>query len=48
MDATLGKKYYDQSQYGVTCTFGKDLGMSIDHCRNPIKGGRLKGFFKAP
>ena len=41
-------KCYAQSQYGVAYTFGKNLGMSIDHCRNLIKGDRLKGFFMAP
>ena len=44
MDGTLGKKCYDQSPCGLACTFGKDLGMTIEHCRDLIKGDRLKGF----
>ena len=47
MDGTLGKKCYDQSPCGLACTFGKSLGMTIEHCRDLIKGDRLKGFFMA-
>ena len=44
MDGTLGKKCYDQSPCGLACTFGKSLGMTIEHCRDLIKGDRLRAF----
>ena len=46
--ATLEKARYDQMPCGSTYSCRENFGRTIDHCRNIIKGDRLKGFFMAP
>ena len=46
--ATLEKSRYDQMPCGSTFACRENFGDLIAHCRNVIKGDRLKGFFMAP
>ena len=46
--ATLEKKRFDQIPCGSTYSHRENFGKTIVHCRNLIKGDRLKGFFMAP
>ena len=45
---TLEKARYDQMPCGSTYSCRENFGNTIAHCRNLIKGDRLKGFFMAP
>ena len=46
--AKLEKHRYEQIPCGSTYAFRDNFAKTIDHCRNLIKGDRLKGFFMAP
>jgi hypothetical protein len=46
--ATLEKRRFDQMPCGSTYSCRENFGKTVAHCRNLIKGDRLKGFFMAP
>ena len=46
--ATLEKSRFDQMPCGSTYSHRENFGRTVEHCRNLIKGDRLKGFFMAP
>ena len=45
---TLESGRYDQMPCGSTYSCRENFGKTVAHCRNIIKGDRLKGFFMAP
>ena len=45
---TLEKARYDQMPCGSTYSCRENFAKTVAHCRNVIKGDRLKGFFMAP
>ena len=45
---TLEKAGFDQMPCGSTYSCRENFGKTIAHCRDLIKGGRLKGFLMAP